>query len=69
MDLGFKSSNFRVILFFVTLNTCLEIKIGFPKQVVGSFTKWLFAPEKFLGLLRNKGRRGGGKGRTAKVPW
>ena len=33
---GLKSSNFTVILLVVTLKTCL--KIGFPEQVVGSFT-------------------------------
>ena len=42
---GFKSSNFTVILLFVTLKTCQ--KIGFPKQAVGSFTNG------FSGLSRN----------------
>ena len=42
---GFKSSNFAVILFFVTLKTCQ--KIGVPKQAVASFTNG------FSGLSRN----------------
>ena len=33
---GFKSSNFTVILLFVTLTTCK--KIGFPEQAVDRFT-------------------------------
>ena len=50
---GFKASNDTVILLFVTLKTCQ--KIGFPKQAVQcQFHKWLFGPEKFSGLSRNR---------------
>ena len=40
---GFRSSNFNVILLFVTLKTCQ--KIGFPKQAVGSFTNGFSGPK------------------------
>ena len=42
---GLKSSNFTVIFIFVTLKT--RLKIGFPKQAVGSFTNGFSGPKSF----------------------